>query len=223
MTIFEDIQQQTNTLLGQKHALRESVLPRTRSTIQDCSKSIRAIHRKEFDAARSLLEHAQTTLSAIRLDLADHPDLFYNGPLLDAQKEFAEAMSTLALITHQPMPFAVELGIEITAYLNGIGETIGELRRYTLNEMRLSNFPEAEYLLACMDEIFTIITALDYPDSLTGNLRRTADVARGIIEKTRGELTTALIQSHLSEQLTTLQTIIQNTTRPLSTGDQFYG
>ena len=134
----------------------------------------------------------------------NHPDIYYTGFVQDAQKEYVEANAVLAFITGEPLPFPEDLGISYGAYLNGLGETIGEMRRYLLDSLRRSDVSRCEELLDLMDHIYTELFTMDFPEAITGGLRRTTDAMRGILERTRGDLTTALRQQSLEERLSQL-------------------
>ena len=187
--------------LSAKHTARERALPKSRTAIRLCANAIRAAHREEFDAASRLLDEAGALLHGMSADLRDHQDIFHAGFIADAQKEYAEASVTCALIKGEPVPTPSTLGIEWAPYLNGLGEAVGELRRYVLDRMRLGKFDLCETLLADMDEIYALLITLDYPDAITGNLRRTTDATRGILEKTRGDLTLGVSQERLNVAL----------------------
>lgn len=191
--------------LAAKHAARERALPKSRHAIRLCANAIRAAHRDEFDNARQLLNDAGTLLRDMSADLRGHLDIFYAGFVADAQKEYAEAALTVALVNRELLPAPDELGVEWAPYLNGLGEAIGELRRYILDRMRLGKLDVGEALLADMDEIYALLITLDYPDAITGNLRRTTDAARGILEKTRGDLTLGVSQARLNATMERVQ------------------
>lgn len=137
----------------------------------------------------------------IQRDLAAYPDLYYAGYTQDAIKEFAEASLTCALIENRPLPQPEELGIEYATYLNGLAETIGELRRKCLDILRMGYSEDAERLLNAMDDIYNVLVTMDYPDAITSGLRRQTDLVRGIIERTRADLTLSLREQHLQEAL----------------------
>jgi translin len=211
MTEYIDgIGQEAQEYLGLKHAARERALPKSRAAIRSCANSIRATHRQEVAAASSLLEQAATLLQEMAEDLRDHQDIFYAGFVQDAQKEYAEAATFSALTQNRPLPLAPELGIDWAPYLNGLGEAVGELRRYVLDQLRQSNYDACELLLHYMDDIYALLTTIDYPDAITGGLRRTTDAARGILEKTRGDLTIAVGQAQLQRAMLALQHDLKN-------------
>jgi translin len=184
--------------LATKFAARERALPKSRAAIRLCANAIRAAHRGEFDQSTRQLTEAGGLLRDMALDLREHQDIFYAGFVADAQKEYAEAALTSALMQRQPPPTPDVLGVEWAPYLNGLGEAVGELRRYILDRMRQGRLEGCEELLADMDEIYSQLITLDYPDAITGNLRRTTDAVRGILEKTRGDLTLAVSQERLN-------------------------
>jgi translin len=191
--------------LAAKHTARERALPKSRSAIRLCANAIRAAHREEYDSSARLLAEAGTLLREMASDLRDHLDIYHAGFVADAQKEYAEAALTYALIKRESLPTPEALGVEWAPYLNGLGEAIGELRRYVLDRMRVGKFDACEALLADMDEIYALLITLDYPDAITGNLRRTTDAARGILEKTRGDLTLGVSQARLNAAMERVQ------------------
>lgn len=195
--------------LGLKHAARERALPKSRTAIRYCANSIRAAHRQEFQAAAELLAQASALLTEMAIDLRGHQDIFYAGFVQDAQKEYAEAATFSALIQNRPLPLAGELSIDWAPYLNGLGEAVGELRRYLLDQLRRGNIESCETFLRQMDDIYALLTTIDFPDAITGGLRRTTDGARGILEKTRGDLTIAVGQAQLQHVMLALQQALQ--------------
>ncbi|HEY7833946.1 MAG TPA: hypothetical protein VIG30_10280 [Ktedonobacterales bacterium] len=199
------IGQAAQDYLATKHNARERALPRSRAAIRLCANAIRAAHRDEFDQAKKLLTEAGGLLRDMASDLRSHQDIFYAGFVADAQKEYAEAALTSALIRREPLPVPDELGVEWAPYLNGLGESVGELRRYVLDRLRRGEIEGCEALLADMDEIYALLITLDYPDAITGNLRRTTDSVRGILEKTRGDLTVGLSQARLNATMTRVE------------------
>ena len=196
--------------LGLKHEAREKALPKSRTAIRYCANCIRATHRQEYDAATQLLGKAATLLTEMANDLQDHRDIFYAGFVQDAQKEYAEAATFMALTQNRPLPLAPELSIGWASYLNGLAEAVGELRRYILDQLRRSNFDDCESYLRLMDDIYALLITIDFPDAITGGLRRTTDATRGILEKTRGDLTIAVRQAQLERAMLTLQQQLQN-------------
>ena len=181
---------------------RDEALGQARQLTRHAAHAIRAIHRSEHEAAQEHLLAAQALVALLKANLADFPELFYAGYTQDAIKEFCEASITTALIEDRPMPLPEELGVEYATFLNGLAETTGELRRRCLDILRHGYSDEAERLLGCMDEIYALLVTLDYPDAVTSNLRRHTDLVRGIVERTRADLTTALREATLGALLT---------------------
>lgn len=184
-----------------KDAAREKVLPLCREVIRYCSQAIRATHRQEFDQAKKLLDSAHNLLNKMEQVIMECSDLAHAGFIRDAQKEFAEGSITLALVTGKPLPGPVELGVDAAAYLNGLGEAAGELRRYLLDSMRRGDLSRGEELLAAMDDIYSVLVTMDFPDAITMGLRRTTDMVRGVLEKTRSDLTLVIQQKELENKL----------------------
>jgi len=190
-----------NESLSAKHEAREKALPLARKIIRYCANAIRAIHRAEYDKAGDLLNQSHACLQEIKTALSDHSSLMHTGYVNDAQKEYTEGRITLALVTNTSIPDPDELGVEYSSYLNGMAEAASEMRRQMLDRMREGNFELAESQLASMDEIYNLLVTVDFPDALTGGLRRTTDQLRGVLEKSRGDLTMALAQSKLERKL----------------------
>jgi translin len=177
-----------------KNAAREHALVASRSIIRLSANSIRAVHRGEFEKARALLDEARSTRDTAVAALDGHSDIYNAGFLHDAQKEYAEAEVTLALLDGHPLPEPEAIGVEFPAYLNGIAEAVGELRRWLLDRLRQGDYDGLEGILRAMDDIYSVLVTIDFPDAMTGGLRRTTDQTRGILEKTRGDLTMAILQ-----------------------------
>jgi len=198
---FSEIIAQAENIFEARTKARDQALMQARQLTRLSAHTIRAIHRSEVDQAHALLDEARVIVEALKKDLADFPDLYFAGYTQDAIKEFAEASTTCALIENEPLPMPEGLGIEISTYINGLAEAIGELRRRCLDILRQGYSEEAERLLGEMDEIYNFLVTMDYPDAVTNGLRRQTDLARGIIERTRADLTMSLREQHLQEAL----------------------
>ncbi len=198
---LDSISEEIRLSLSAKDAAREKALPLCREVIRYSSQAIRAVHRQEFDHAEELLKSARNLLNEAEQALTDGIGLSNTGFLRDAQKEFAEGSVTLALVTGKPPPDPNELGIDYAAYLNGLGEAVGELRRYLLDSMRKGDLSRGEELLSAMDDIYNVLITMDFPDAITGGLRRTTDMVRGVLERTRSDLTLAIRQKDLEDKL----------------------
>jgi translin len=171
--------------LDRRNAAREQALQWSRELVRACANSIRAVHRRDFALAEQLLEQAHERNRQLCGLLPDTADIYWAGYVQDAQKELVEARCTLALVRGSALPDPPTLGVAPAAFVNGLAEAVGELRRYLLDMLRRGEVEGCERLLEAMDEIYSLLVTLDYPDALTGGLRRTTDSTRGILEKTR--------------------------------------
>jgi len=183
------------------NAARERALAETRQIVRMSANAIRAVHRDDFDEAARLLEQARAMQDALAIELRDHPNIYWSGYVQDAQKEYAEANIVLGIISGRGVPSPEDLSVENAVYLNGLGEAAGELRRNVLDALRRWQPARAETLLVAMDDIYGLLVTVDYPDAITGGLRRTTDMVRGVLERTRGDLTVALQNHSLLEAL----------------------
>ena len=198
---LDAIMERVRADFASKNVARETALPLCRDAIRFSANAIRAVHRDDFALAEELAGKAGAQLAKAKLSLAGHPDIFYAGFVHDSQKEFAEASITLALIAGRPLPTPETLDVGLPAYLNGMGEAVGELRRHLLDTLRGGDVEKCEEWLGDMDEMYSILVTVDYPDAMTGGLRRTTDSVRGILEKTRGDLTLSVQQRRLELRL----------------------
>ncbi len=198
---LDSIAEQVRLSLSTKDAAREKTLPLCREIIRCSSRAIRAVHRQEFDQAKDLLQAARNLLDEAEQVVAECNELGYTGFVRDAQKEFAEGSIVLALVIGKPPPDPNELDIDSAAYLNGLGEAVGELRRYLLDSMRKGDLSRGEELLSAMDDIYNVLVTMDFPDAITGGLRRTTDMVRGVLERTRSDLTLVIRQKELEDRL----------------------
>ena len=201
MKKLEQIAEQIRRNFDARTAARDQALTNARQLTRSCSLAIRAVHRDESETMNEHLREASGLADRLRASLSTYPDLFYAGYTQDALKEFVEANVTCALIQNQPLQTPEQLVVEPATYLNGLAEVVGELRRRTLDILRHGYSTEAERLLGYMDEIYSVMVTMDYPDAITNGLRRQTDLARGIIEKTRGDVTFSLRGEHLEQAI----------------------
>ena len=183
--------------------IRDNALLQARKLTRNAAHTIRAIHRNEYGLAEEILIEAANLVAEMKKELQQFPQLYFAGYTQDAMKEYAEACITSSLIQNKPLPTPEQLGLEIATYLKGLAESIGELRRRILDILRKGYSDEAERLLDCMDEIYTILVTIDYPDAITNGLRRQTDLVRGILERTRGDLTMSLREQELQKAIKT--------------------
>jgi translin len=201
---LESISEEIRRAFDARTAARDQALTQARAITRHAAHAIRAIHRGESDAAREEVGEARALVTEVKAALAQFPDLFFAGYTQDAFKEFGEASITCALIENRALPTPGELGLEYATYLNGLAEVPGELRRRCLDILRQGYSQEAERLLGCMDEIYALLITVDYPDAITNGLRRQTDLVRGIVERTRGDMTISLREQHLEEAMARL-------------------
>ena len=187
--------------LDAAHAGRERALSACRRTIQACGNSIRAVHRGEGQRAAALADEAAVALREAHEALRPFPHLAAAGPLHDAEKEYAEARLTAAMVGDAPLPSYGQLEVSAAAWLCGLAEAASELRRHLLDRLRAGDMPRGDDLLALMSDVYDMLVSIDYPDAVTGGLRRTTDALRAVLERTRGDLTTTLLQSRLQAAL----------------------
>lgn len=180
---------------------RDQALGQARTLTRHCALAIRAVHRDEKDVAGEHLEQASELAQALRGSLQTHPSIYHAGYTQDALKEYVEANVVYALVDNGSLPTPDELQIENVAYLKGLAETVGELRRRCLDILRSGHSEEVERLLDHMNEIYAVLVTMDYPDAVTGGLRRLTDISRSLIERTRGDMTLSLGQERLEQQL----------------------
>ena len=195
---LENISSLSENYFSNIHQIREESLKLSREIIRNSAISIRASHRAQFEQARTHLISAKQKLESINNISRNAPEVFHSRFIQDAQKEYVEASLTLAFLTNSPLPEIDKVSVTPSAYLNGLCESVGELRRFVLDQLRQKNPLDYEKLLGLMDDIYTLLASIDYPDAITQNLRRNTDIARSIMEKTRGDLTAASINQSFS-------------------------
>ena len=184
-----------------KHATRERAIQLSREVIRTSANAIRAIHRNELERAKTQVDEVGALVAETKELLAEHPDLYFTGYTQDAQKEYAEACCVYAFIAGTDAPTPQEIGVETASYLNGMAEAASELRRYILDSLRRDDDSRSEELMQQMDDVYNIMLVMDFPDALTGSLRRTTDQLRAVLERTRGDLTMTMRQRRLERLL----------------------
>ena len=198
-----------NETLAETHAERERALSASRTLIRYSANSIRATHRSEFDESRRLIAKAGELRSTLEAGKKEQPGVYFGGYVEDALKEFVEAHATLAFAEGSALPTMEELDVGPAVYIHGLAEAIGEMRRLVLDRLRSDDTARCEDLLQIMDEVYAVLVTVDYPDAVTRGLRRTTDVMRGVIERTRGDVTMALRQGSLERRLREISDRIQ--------------
>ena len=184
-----------------RNGAREKALSASREVIRYSANAIRAVHRGDFEEARKVISQADLRLKETAPIRQENPEIYYAGFLSDARKEFSEANITLAVISGSDIPRSQDLGVDPSSFLKGLAEVIGELRRYILDALRRDSFDRCQEMMDVMDEIYSILMTVDFPEGVTGGLRHSTDQMRGVLERTRGDLTMALRQRNLEVRL----------------------
>lgn len=201
LDILDALAESVRETFEAKNQARDTAINQSRTLIQYCANAIRAVHRHEWDIARERLDTAHEEARTLTAGVADFPDLYHSGYMQDALKEYVEAFCTYALVRDEELPTPDSLGVEPSTYLNGLAEAASELRRQILDIIRKGHSDEAERLLDAMDTIYGVLIAFDFHDAITGGLRRRLDALRGVLERTRGDMTNSLRQQRLQEAL----------------------
>jgi translin len=186
---------------GKKHAHREQGLRISREVIRLSANAIRAVHRGEYQRAQDLICEAKASLKQTAQLLEESPEIYHAGFLVESRKEFSEANLTLAFVSGNPIPQPEDLGIDAGAYLKGLGDAAGELRRYILDSLRKDDWSRCEETMEVLDEILGLLMTMDFPEGVTGGLRHSTDMVRSTLERTRGDFTMALRQRELEKKL----------------------
>jgi translin len=219
--IVEQIRGQLTSI----NQLRDETLNRSRSLIRACAESIRAIHRHEWDEAGAMLAAARAAATEMVEALAGYPMLYHAGYTQDALKELVEAHLLFAVVRGAAPPQPDELRVTGATYLRGMSEAATEMRRFVLDLMRQGQIEEAEPYLDFMDEIYSLLITVDFPDSITDGLRRHTDVLRNVLERTRGDLTLGARQEQMRLALRSFEARLDATVGsrlaelPLAAGD----
>jgi translin len=198
---LDDIARGVRERLDEKVAARERALAAARRSIRSSANAIRAVHRGDLAGADELIARSRDELQGGLAAVGEHPDVRFAGYLQDAQKEYAEAHATRALVTGEPVPAPEDLDVEDAPFLNGVAEAIGEGRRHVLDLLRAGEVERGERVLERLEDLYGVLVTMDYPDAVTLNLRRSTDVARSLIEKTRGDLAIASMQRRIERAL----------------------
>ncbi len=199
--IAETIRQQ----FEQTNTARDQAYQQSRALVSVCARAIRALHREEWEAAEALIAEAKTATENLIAGVKRYPELYYAGYTQDAVKEYVEAQLVYAMMRNRPLPTPAALGSESNTWLNGLAEATTELRRRILDIIRHGHNQESERLLDLMDEIYSVLVTFDFNDTITGGLRRRTDTVRGVLERTRGDVTTSLRQDSLEQALKALE------------------
>lgn len=200
-TELKDIVDPIRGSLDAAHAAREQGLPACRRAIRAAGSSIRAVHRLQFERAAELADESEAAIRAAQEVLAPFPQVASAGFLSDAEKEFVEARMVAVLVGGQTIPSPDELAVSPVSWVKGLAEAASELRRHLLDRLRAGELDRGQELLGVMDDVYDALVVIDYPDALTGGLRRTLDALRAVLERTRGDVTTTVLQTRLQRAI----------------------
>ncbi len=209
MEQLDQIAETIRANMEQTAAARDHAYQQSRSLIALCARSIRAIHREEWDAAETLLAEARGATDDLVAGVRAYPDLYFAGYTQDAVKEYVEANLVYALARGQSLPTPAELGAEDNTWLNGLAEAASEMRRRILDLLRRGQQTEAARLLDAMDHIYSTLVTFDFADQITGGLRRRTDALRAVFERTHGDLSHSARSAQLEEALKALEARLQ--------------
>ncbi len=201
LDVLDTIAEEVRATFTAKSAARDAAINQSRKLIQHCANAIRAVHRHEWDTARERLDQARVEADILRAQVAEFPDLYFSGYTQDALKEYVEAYATYALVRDEALPTPESLGVEGSTYLNGLAEAASELRRQILDIIRKGHSDSAEQLLSSMDTIYGVLLSFDFHDAVTGGLRRRMDGLRGVLQRTRGDVTNSIRQQQMQQAL----------------------
>ncbi len=207
--MLEEISIRIRENLEAKDRIREEGLKISREIVRECRTASFALHGKDFEKASNSIEMAGKALKKLEARFEGHADIYHAGFVEHAQQEYSEVAVLYSLLKDegkmQSLPSPEELGVEYTAYLNGLGDVVGELRRHILDLIRREDFEKTEVFLGIMENIHATLMEFDYPDAITGGLRRKTDVSRSLIEKTRGDVVNAIQQQKLELAMKSLE------------------
>ena len=205
MDELDKIADEIRAQMEETSGVRDQAYQRSRKLISLCARSIRAIHREEWETAEKLIAEAKEAKETLVTDVKEHPNLYFAGYTQDAVKEFVEATLTYELVRQRPLSSPAQLDAEGSTWLNGLAEAATELRRRILDIIRHGHNDEAERLLGQMDMVYSILVTFDFNDKITGGLRRRTDTVRAVLERTRGDVTNSMRQSELENALKALE------------------
>ncbi len=187
--------------LQEKEKVRENAQKDVRKATSLSKQAILLIHQNRLKEARKLAERAKQIISKLNDLSATHPSIIYGGMFSAALQEYAEANIFLTLVNESRFVTPSEINVPSVDYVLGLADVIGELRRRALDALREGNVSKGEECLQLMDEIYIELMAMDESYMLVVGLRRKCDVARKIIEVTRGDVTQEMRRSQLENYL----------------------
>ena len=202
--MLEDLVRRATEELRGREAARDEVMSRARRMRMLSKQTILLIHNDAKEKAAANLEDARKLFEETRPHVERYPELNYYEDVEAALEEYAEAAILLGLETKSAYPEPEDIGVGLTSYLLGLCDVPGELRREALDELRIGDFEAAEVYLRRMEEIYLNLVSVEEASLLLKGLRRKLDIARGVIENTRAELTAEAGRRRLNESVSRL-------------------
>lgn len=202
--MLENIISKIREVLDEKDQVRENALKITRETVRLSAEAIRAIHRGELENAKNMIKDVKKKLEDLATELRGHPDIYFSGYVYSAYQEYVEAAVLLSILEGSKIPSPEDLNVPYVPYLLGLGDVVGELRRQILDAIRKDQLDQGEFFLGIIEEIYEALSTLGYPNAIVPGLRHKCDVARNILEKTRGDLTNAIHRNRLLKGIQSL-------------------
>ncbi|HET8686041.1 MAG TPA: haloacid dehalogenase [Methanosarcina sp.] len=204
--MLEEISARIRKNFEAKDSIREEGLKVSREVVRECRTASFALHGQDFEKADKSIKTAGKALEKLEALFEGHADIYHAGFVEHAQQEYSEVSVLSSLLKEgDKFPSPEELKVEYAAYLNGLGDVVGELRRHVLDLIREESFEKAEVFLGIMENIHAVLMDFDYPDAITRGLRRKTDVSRSVIEKTRGDVVNAIGQKKLETAMRNLE------------------
>ncbi|MHA1579952.1 MAG: hypothetical protein ACTSUQ_10030 [Candidatus Freyarchaeota archaeon] len=207
-TDLENIILRIVRFLDEQYELRESILTLSRDVVRLSGQAIRLIHRLNFDEAAQKIMEAKGKVREINKKIENHPAFQEKGFITSAYQEYTEACLLYSLLKDDRFVSFEELDVPCVPYLLGLGDLVGELRRHVLDSLRRGKIEKAESLLDLMEDVYLSLMSVDYPEAITSGLRHKRDVARSLVEKTRGDITLALQNRQLVEKIRSLSELL---------------
>jgi translin len=205
---LKDILEKIQEELNRREKVREEVNMKMRKAARLSKQAIQVTHQERFDDAKAMLEEAKRFFADIQDTTKNYPALFYSGVVGAAFEEHAEAHVLLTLIQENRFVHPEEIGVPGTPYMLALGDVVGELRRRALDLIRKGEVEEAGKSLESMEYIYSELTALDDAYIIINGLRRKGDVARRLIEITRGDITSEVRRNALELSISRLEKTI---------------
>jgi translin len=201
LATLKSILKEVKKELAEKDSVRENAQQSMRKATSLSKQAILLVHQKRQEEAKKLVESAKKLISELQGSAKEHPSIIYSGMFSAALQEYSEANILLGLIQEARFVTPKEIKVPAADYVLGLADVIGEYRRLALDALREGEAAKGEECLKIMDEIYIELMAMDEAYMLVPGLRRKCDVARRIIETTRGDITQEVRRNALEDYL----------------------